>query len=180
MIRYQAARPMAKGVGSPFGAPRLIVYGTIIEQGLAQYKTNAAVQAMDKEICGEQMMNTMLTGLQGTPDHAKTKGNLEDLAIFGNYAMSHTTKDGRQTIALSFTEGGFFHAKEKTFGLLGCYKVDLLDATLLPWLEFLTEGTAPKGPIERSHRETPQGRGTRDGRGLRQDLEAPCAPGTVG
>ena len=150
MTSYQAATPKAKGVGNPYGAPRLSVYGILIEQSVAQYKPNAAVHSLGVELFGEQMLKTILTGLQGALDHCKTKGDLAHFAIFGNYVMSRTTKDGRQITARSFTEGRVLHAEAKAFGLMGCHKVKLLDAILLPWLEFSTEGRAPKDPIERA------------------------------
>ena len=59
--------------------------------------------------------------------------------------------------ALSFSEGRILHQEAKHFDLLGCYKVDLLDTILLPWLEFLTDVTAPKAPIERAVKKLSRG-----------------------
>ena len=148
MTRYPAAKLKMEGVGNPFGAPRLSAYGTLIETSIAHYKTNAALHAMGVEIFSEPWQKTMSTGLQASLDHVKTKGNLEHFAISGNYAMSRTTKDGSQITAFSFSEGRILHVEAKQFGLLGAYKCDLLDCVLLPWLEYLTGETAPKGPIE--------------------------------
>ena len=64
--------------------------------------------------------------------------------------MGRATKDGRQITSLSFSDGRILRPEAKSFGLMGCYKCDLLDCILLPWLEFLTEGITPTGPIERA------------------------------
>ena len=64
--------------------------------------------------------------------------------------MSRTTKDGRQITSLSLSDGRILSPAAKSFGLMGCYKCDLLDCILLPCLESLSAGTAPKGAIERA------------------------------
>ena len=150
---YQEHQPVREsgkpGKPHPWGAPRHVNMATMFDVTIGIYSQDEALRNDAMAIWGKEGVTMIVDRLMKCVSDAKDARDFTILDPLCTFFRFRTARSGQGIVELTGGTGKVFATDLRKYNLFALPLENLWGILLMPYAEFMTSGSAPKGRLER-------------------------------
>ena len=147
---HQPVKEVGKaGTPPPWGAPRNVFTATMFEVTIVMYKATQTLEDDAVQIWGAPHIKLIVDNLYQVVNDAKKNQEFTILDPLCTFFRFRLAKSGQGIVEITGGTGKVFATNLRKYNLFALPLEDLWGILLMPYAQYMTSGSAPKGRLER-------------------------------